>query len=231
VPRNRIHAVLASAAVLIAGLAFTFSPAARAEDAKPAAPAEAAKPAAESPLPDMMIGKKDAPITIIEYSSLTCPHCAHFHRDVFPKLRSKYIDTGKVRYIYREFPLNEPALAGAVIARCLEPGRYFAFTKLLFAKQADWAFKDDALTPLKALAKQAGLPEKDFNDCIDNEALQKKILAIRDEGSKKGVNATPSFFINGMILKGAPTLEALEEAMKPYLSEKAEANKPSSGDK
>ncbi len=183
-------------------------------------PPEAAKPAAEKPLPDMAIGKDNAPVTIIEYSSLTCPHCAHFHKDVFPELKSKYIDTGKVRYVYREFPLNEPALAGAVVARCLEASRYFAFTKLLFAKQADWAFKDDALTPLKAYAKQAGLSEKDFNTCIDNEALQKKVLAIRDEGSKKGVNATPSFFVNGMILKGAPTLQALEEAMKPYLSDK-----------
>ncbi len=219
-PRNRIHAVLALAAVLTASLALTFSPAARAEDAKPAAPAKAAKPAAESPLPDMAIGKKDAPVTIIEYSSLTCPHCAHFHKDVFPKLKSEYIDTGKVYYIYREFPLNQPALAGAVIARCLDPSRYLAFTKFLFAKQADWAFQEDALTPLKAFAKQAGLPEKDFNACVDNEALQKKILAIRDEGSKKGVNATPSFFVNGMILKGAPTMEALVEAMKPYLSKK-----------
>jgi protein-disulfide isomerase len=229
--RNRIHAILASAAVLAASLALTFSLAARAGDAPPAAPAETAKPAAESPLPDMAVGKEDAPVTIIEYSSLTCPHCAHFHKDVFPELKSQYIDTGKVRYVYREFPLNEPALAGAVVARCLDSSRYFAFTDLLFAKQADWAFKDDALTPLKAYAKQAGLSEKDFNECVDNEALQKKVLAIRDEGSKKGVNATPSFFVNGMILKGAPTMQALVEAMKPYLSDKPEADKPLPGGK
>jgi protein-disulfide isomerase len=225
---NRIHAILASAAVLAASLALTFSPAARAEDAKPA---ETAKPAAVSPLPDMAMGKEDAPVTIIEYSSLTCPHCAHFHHDVFPELKSKYIDTGKLRYVYREFPLNEPALAGAVVARCLDPSRYFAFTKLLFAKQADWAFKDDALTPLKGYAKQAGLSEKDFSECVDNEALQKKVLALRDEGSKKGVNGTPSFFVNGMILKAPPTMQALEEAMKPYLGDKPEAARPLPGDK
>ena len=134
--RNRFNAVLASGAVLIACLALSFSPAARAEEAQPpapaetavpAAPAEAAKPAAVSPLPDMVIGKDDAPVTIIEYSSLSCPHCAVFHKDVYPELKTKYIDTGKVRYILREFPLNESALAGTVIARCLEPSRYFAF--------------------------------------------------------------------------------------------------------
>ena len=235
--RNRFNAVLASGAVLIACLALTFSPAARAEEAQPPAsaettvpadaakpgegakPAEAAKPA-EKPLPDMVVGKADAPVTIIEYSSLSCPHCAVFHKDIFPELKTKYIDTGKVRYILREFPLNESALAGTVIARCLEPSRYFAFIGLLFQKQADWAFKEDALTPLKAFAKQAGLSEDEFNKCIDNEALQKGILAIRDEGQKKGVNATPSFFVNGMLLKGAPTLQGLEEAMKPYLSDK-----------
>lgn len=218
--RNRFNAVLASGAVLIACLALTFSPAARAEDAKAPAPAEVAKPAAVSPLTDMVMGKDDAPVTIIEYSSLSCPHCAVFHKDVFPELKTKYIDTGKVRYILREFPLNESALAGTVIARCLEPSRYFAFIGLLFQKQADWAFKEDALTPLKAYAKQAGLSEDEFNKCIDNEALQKGILAIRDEGQKKGVNATPSFFVNGMLMKGASTLQSFEDAMKPYLSDK-----------
>jgi protein-disulfide isomerase len=202
-------------AVFIAFLALAFSPIARAEDAP--APAAAA---ADGPLPDMVLGNADAPITIIEYSSLSCPHCATFHKEVLPELKTQYIDTGKVRYIAREFPLNESALAGAVVSRCLDPSRYFAFTGLLFSKQADWAFKEDALTPLKAFSKQAGMSGEEFDKCVDNEALQKKILAIRDEGQKKGVNATPSFFVNGMILKGAPTLPALIEMMKPYLGEK-----------
>jgi len=198
--------------MLLAFLAVSTIPAAHAEDAN--APA----PAAESPLPEMAIGKPDAPDTIIEYSSLSCPHCAAFHKEIFPELESQYIDTGKVRYVMREFPLNESALAGAVIARCLDPSRYFAFTSLLFSKQNDWAFKEDALTPLKALAKQAGMTGEEFDKCIDNEALQKQILAVRDEGEKKGVHATPSFFVNGQLLKGAPTMQALAEAMKPYLS-------------
>jgi protein-disulfide isomerase len=209
--RNRSFAVLALGAVLTAFLAFNLTSIASAENAQPA-------PAAGSPLPEMALGKADAPVTIIEYSSLSCPHCAAFHKEIFPELQSQYIDTGKVRYVMREFPLNEAALAGAVVARCLDPSRYFAFTGLLFSKQNDWAFKEDALTPLKALAKQAGMSGEEFDKCIDNEGLQKEILAVRDGGQKKGVNATPSFFVNGTLLKGAPTLQALAEAMKPYLS-------------
>jgi protein-disulfide isomerase len=179
---------------------------------------EAAAPAAQAALPEMAIGKADAPVTIVEYSSLSCPHCAAFHRDVFPALKSEYIDTGKARYVMREFPLNDSALGGSTIARCLAPERFFAFVDLLFSKQADWAFKEDALPPLKLLAKQAGMTSDEFDKCIANEALQDKIIAVRSEGEKKGVNATPSFFVNGMLLKPAPTLPAFAEAMKPYLS-------------
>ncbi len=209
---NRRFAVLASGVALAAFLAFNLTSIASAEDAPPPAPSAAAA------LPEMTMGKADAPVTIIEYSSLSCPHCAAFHKEIFPELQSQYIDTGKVRYVMREFPLNESALAGAVIARCLDSSRYFAFTGLLFSKQSDWAFKEDALTPLKALAKQAGMSGAEFDKCIGDEALQKKILTVRDEGQKKGVNATPSFFVNGTLLKGAPTLQALAEAMKPYLN-------------
>ncbi len=208
--RNAV--ILSFGAMLIALLGFNpFFSAANATE-QPAA-------AVESPLPDMSEGKADAPVTIIEYSSLSCPHCAAFHKDVLPALKSQYIDTGKARYVVREFPLNNSALAGAVVARCLDPGRYFAFVNMLFAKQDEWAFKDDALTPLKQFAKQAGMTDDAFNKCIDNEALQKKIIAVRDDGARKGVNATPTFFINGQILKGAITVEAFAEAMKPYLKQ------------
>ncbi len=173
----------------------------------------------DKPLPDMAMGNPDAPVTIVEYSSLSCPHCAEFHKEVLPELKSEYIDTGKVRYIVREFPLNDAALAGSVIARCLDPSRYFAFINLLFSRQADWAFqKGDAITPLKAFAKQAGLPEDKINQCLTDMALQKKILDIRDRGDKEGVNATPTLFVNGKPIKGAATLQVLAAAMKPYLS-------------
>ena len=203
--KNQNFSILASAWIFIALFAFALSSASHA--------------AGEQPLPDMALGNPDAPVTIIEYSSLSCPHCAMFHKEVFPELKKEYIDTGKARYVMREFPLDDTSLAGAVIARCLPESRYFAFADLLFSKQAGWAFKEDALTPIKALAMQAGMNGEEFNKCIDNEELQKKILAVREDGQKKGVNATPSFFINGTLLKETPTLENFTKAMKPYLRE------------
>ena len=212
-------AFLAVSSFSISGTHLGLDAAIAADDQ--AAPAKDAAPApapSESALPDMALGKEDAPVTIVEYSSLSCPHCAAFHRDVMPSLKSEYIDTGKVRYMEREFPLNNAALAGAVLARCIDPSRFFAFTDLLFSRQEDWAFKEDALQTLRLYAKQAGLNDADFDKCIDDEALQKKILAVRDRGEKEGVHGTPTFFINGKIFNGAPTLQALAEAIKPYLS-------------
>ena len=226
--RNRRIAVFAPGAIaLIALLAFSpFSvngnriglEAAFAADDQTAPAKDAAPPVAESALPDMVLGKEDAPVTIIEYSSLSCPHCAVFHRDVLPALKSEYIDTGKVRYVEREFPLNNAALGGSVLARCVDPSRFFAFTDLLFSRQEDWAFKEDALQRLRLYAKQAGLTDAEFEKCLDDEALQKKILAVRERGEKEGVHGTPTFFINGKVFNGAPTLQAMAEAMKPYLS-------------
>jgi protein-disulfide isomerase len=172
---------------------------------------------ADAPLPEMALGQADAPVTVIEYSSLSCPHCAAFHKKVLPVLKSRYIDTGKVRFIVREFPSNEAGFAGAVVARCLDPSRFFSFTELLFARQDDWAFKKDVITPLKLFAKQAGLPESQFNKCIDDEELQKKVLAVRDQGARMGVNGTPAIFVNQKQIRGAPVLETLEQAIRPYI--------------
>jgi protein-disulfide isomerase len=173
------------------------------------------KPATD--LPENSMGNKNAPVTIIEYSSMSCPHCAAYHKEVLPKLKEKYIDTGKVHYILREFPLNDSAFAAAVVARCVDPAHYFNFIDFLYKRQEDWAFGEDVLTPLKNLSKQAGLSEEKFNECLNNKELAAKILKIREQGSKLGVNATPSFFVNGKPIKGGVSMEKLEAAMKPYL--------------
>ncbi len=154
----------------------------------------------------------------MEYSSLSCPHCATFHKDVLPQLKTEYIETGKVRYIEREFPLNNSAFAGALLARCVDPARFYAFNDLLFSKQDEWAFKDDAVAPLRKYAKQAGMTDADFDKCLEDAALQKQVVAVRDKGEKEGVRGTPTFFVNGKILKGANTLQAFAEAIKPYLT-------------
>ncbi len=215
--RNLRYSVFASGALALAAL-LAFNPVSRAAEETAAPQQEATPVAAGETLPDIALGKADAPVTIIEYSSLSCPHCAHFHKEVLPELKSEYIDTGKVRYVEREFPLNNSAFAGSVLARCLDPTRFYAFNDLLFSRQDEWAFKEDAIVPLRQFAKQAGMTDAEFDKCIDDEALQKKIIAVRNKGEKEGVRGTPTFFINGKIYNGAPTLQAIAEAMKPYLS-------------
>ncbi|MGD9868222.1 MAG: thioredoxin domain-containing protein, partial [Hyphomicrobiales bacterium] len=114
-------------------------------------------------LPDLHQGSEDAPVTFIEYSSLTCPHCAAFHKDVLPTLKSKYIDTGKVKYIVREFPLDKLAFAGFAVARCAGPDRYYPLVELMYDRQNVWAFGEgEPRDRLFSIAKQAGFTEKTF---------------------------------------------------------------------
>jgi protein-disulfide isomerase len=154
-------------------------------------------------LPDNVMGKADAPYTIVEYSSMTCPHCAAFHKEVLPKIKAKYIDTGKAKYIIREFPLDSVAAAAFMLARCVDPSKYFEFVDLLYSNQEEWAFKDNPIPGLQKFAKQVGFTEEKFNECLKDAKLLKHVEWVRDRGSKLfGVKATPTFFINGVRLKG-----------------------------
>ena len=151
---------------------------------------------------DIMIGSDKAPVTIIEYASMTCPHCAHFSETTFPELKKRYIDTGKVRYTLRAFPLDALAAAGFMLARCGGNDKYMPIVETLFAKQADWIVKEP-LAPLKEIAKQFGITEDDFNKCLANQKLLDSIQAVRDHAVQKlGVNSTPTFFINGRKVSG-----------------------------
>jgi protein-disulfide isomerase len=169
------------------------------------------------PLGDIAMGKDDAPVTIIEYASMTCPHCAHFSNDVFPQLKKKYIDTGKVRFIMREFPLDGLATAAFMLARCAGKDRYYPLIETLFATQRDWVVRAP-LEPLKKIAKQAGISEQAFEDCLNDKKIQDGVEQVRARASKDfKVESTPTFFINGKALKGAAELPEFEKEMAQYL--------------
>lgn len=169
------------------------------------------------PLGDVTLGPADAKVNIIEYASMTCSHCAAFHQNTFPTLKSKYIDTGKVRFTLREFPLDPLATAGFMLARCRGNDKYYATVDLLFNKQAQWAFTDKPLDALSQLMKQAGYTQESFEACLKDQKIYDAITSVRDQGAKLGVNSTPSFFINGKIYRGALSVEELEKAINPLL--------------
>jgi protein-disulfide isomerase len=172
---------------------------------------------AKGPLDDIPMGSETAPVTIIEYASMTCPHCADFEVRTFPKLKEKYIDTGKVRFIMREFPLDRTAAAAFMLARCAGPDKYYPLIETLFQQQQKWAVRDP-VPPLLAIAKQAGLTEESFKSCISDTALLNKVQQTRDRGANKfKVEATPTFFINGQKFSGALSIDDLDKAIQPYL--------------
>jgi protein-disulfide isomerase len=143
---------------------------------------------------------------------MTCPHCAAFHKEVLPELKTKYIDSGKVRYIIREFPLDNLAATAAMLARCVDPARYYDFVDTLYSHQEDWAFKDQPLPELQKFAKQVGFTEDRFKQCISDEKVLKYIEWVRERANKQfGVRATPSFFVNGKRIKGAATVQKFDE--------------------
>ena len=168
---------------------------------------------------DIMIGSDKAPVTIIEYASMTCPHCAHFEETTLPELKKRYIDTGKVRYVMREFPLDALAAAGFMLARCAGPDKYKSVVETLFAKQPDWVVQKP-IPPLMAIAKQFGFTEESFNACLANQKVLDDIQAVRDHAvNKLAVNSTPTFFINGKRLVGDLSIEAMAKEIDPYLKE------------
>jgi protein-disulfide isomerase len=172
----------------------------------------------QGPLPELVIGNPEAPVTIVEYASMTCSHCATFHNKVLPELKEKYIDTGKVRLVFREFPLDERAALASMLARCAGGDKALPLISMLFAKQEEWATaKEDFLPKLFKIGQQVGFTKQAFDQCRQNEKLIKDIIAIRDRGHNSfGVNQTPSFFVNGKRLEGA-SLEDFEKALAPLL--------------
>ena len=167
---------------------------------------------------DMALGAKDAPVTIIEYASMTCPHCADFHMGPFKELKAKYMDTGKVRMIFREFPFDPLALQAAMLARCAGEKRYFGMLNVLFKSQSKWARAADPLQALAKIARLAGFTEVRFKACMTNQGLADKILQSRLTGSKEfGVGSTPSFIVNGVKTSGNMTIAKWDALLATYL--------------
>jgi protein-disulfide isomerase len=197
----------------------------KADAATAAEPAKAATPAVAAPepqgkvdmakllepgaLPDKVLGKDDAPVTIVEYASMTCSHCAHFANTTFPALKEKYIDTGKARLIFREFPFDPRAEAGFMLARC-SGDNYFAMVDVLFKQQQSWAGVADAKAALMQIAKLAGFSQESFDACLTDQKLLDEVRAVQRRGSQDfGVDSTPTFFINGNMYKGALSIEEM----------------------
>jgi protein-disulfide isomerase len=184
--------------------------------AQGAPPALVSKPVS---LPDMAVGTAKAPVTIVEYASMTCPHCAAFEQNVFPMLKSKYMDTGKVRFVFREFPLDIKAAAASMLARCIageDAGKFFATIDLLF-KQQDQLMEQTKDT-LKLIGKQAGMDDQAVEACEKDQVLLDKLKADQAFAFETlKVDATPTLFVNGERLRGAMSFEELEERIKPLL--------------
>ncbi len=200
---QRFRSCLASMLLIMAALT-----------ALPAFAQTSAQAPADPRLQDMVLGKPEAPITIIEYASLTCPHCARFHSDTLPTIKKEFIDTGKAKLIFRDFPLDQVAFAGSILARCAGPEKYFTYLNVLFAQQHQWAAAKDPVAGLKQIARLGGMPAEQFEKCLADKPLGDYILAQRLEGNQKfHVNSTPTLIINGKVEPGAASVEELRKKL------------------
>jgi protein-disulfide isomerase len=196
-----LHAIVLAASCLLSGAALAQTP---------VVPQTATAP--------RVLGSPDAPVEVIEYASLTCHHCATFHTEVLPQVKKELIDTGKVRLIYRDFPLDRIALEAATLARCVAPERYFPILTVLFSKQEDWSHAKDPAEALARIGTLAGLSRPAYDACRADKALQDSIVQSRFEGEQKhGAESTPSFVIGGKTYKGMLLLDQFKKAVEPLL--------------
>lgn len=162
------------------------------------------------PLGDKILGDENAPVTIVEYASMTCGHCANFHERTYPALKADYIDTGKVRFIFREFPLDPVAAGAFMLARCAPADKYFEIVDIMFEQQRTWAFTDNPYQSMLDFSKQIGFTKESSEECLGNQGLLDAIDAVKNRGANEfGVNSTPTFFINGEKHSGALSIEEM----------------------
>lgn len=223
---SRRHFIEGSAAL---GLVAAFAPAALAQRRAQTETVDVAQLMQPGPLGDVSIGRADAPVTIVEYASLTCGHCATFHTSILPELKKKYIETGKARLVFREFALNQLDAAVYMLTRCalnadgkagegVDQTRYFALIDVFFQQQRTWAFGGNPLEAVTAITRQAGITQAQFEACLNNQAILDALNATRDRAASAfGVESTPTFFINGKRLLGAQPAAEFEKIIDPLL--------------
>jgi len=170
------------------------------------------------PLGERALGDPSAPVTVIEYASMTCSHCAAFHETTFTPFKEKYVDTGKVYFIFREFPLDALATSAFMLARCVPEERYFPVVDILFDQQKTWAFSQNPAEALLNIAKQAGFTQESFKACLTNQEILDGVNWVKNRGAQDfGVASTPTFFFNGTMKSGALSLESMEQEIEPLL--------------
>jgi protein-disulfide isomerase len=170
-------------------------------------------------LPDMVLGDRNAPVTIIEYASMSCPHCAEFHNTTLARIKTEYIDTGKVKLIFREYPLNQPAVYGAILARCSGPQRFFPFIEAMFKQQAAWAAATDVVGRLTQIGQIGGVTAEQYQACLNDRTLTNQIIQTRLTGEQQySVQSTPTFIIGDQIVEGALPYEAFRQAIEDVIA-------------
>ena len=205
-----------TAALSLTGLAALagFSPLRLITDAMAQSATDVAKPVS---LPDMAIGPANATVTITEFASMTCPHCAAFTEKVFPKIKTEFIDSGKVRFIFREFPLDPLAAGASMLARCADKDKFYPLIETLFQQQTKWAV-EKPIPQLMAIAKQAGMSEQTFNACLSDQKMLDAMQTEQKRATDKfGVNSTPTLFVNGKKHVGGVSIEDMAKAIDSFL--------------
>jgi len=173
---------------------------------------------AAGPLPDIVQGSPTAPITIIEYASMTCTHCAAFHELTWPELKTKYIDSGRAKFILREFPLDPLATAGFMLARCAGPEKRNLLIDQMFSQQKTWAFVDKPVEPLLAMVKTIGFTQTDFETCLKNQDLYEQVSQTRERAAEAfNIDSTPTFFVNGRKMTGELAIGDFDRVLDPLV--------------
>jgi protein-disulfide isomerase len=167
------------------------------------------------PLGDRVMGNPNAPVTVIEYASLTCPHCANFQRNVFPRVKKEFIDTGKVRFVVREFPIGHTSGTAAIINRCAPEDKYFALFNDFLLRQPEWVSLEIRPDAIYSVAKSSGMTRETFDKCLTNQSIIDGLTEVKQRGRQLGVKGTPTFFINGQKAQGEVTFEQIKAMIEP----------------